>query len=66
MKTMNIKKTSKKINKKKDKKIFHSVTEVEKEFFPTSVEERKKRISNNIEKKTGSKLMAEILSSFLN
>lgn len=57
----------KKIEKEKKKEGFHSVTEVEKEFFPIGTAEKKKQvqITDSIEKKTGSKLMTDILSSYL-
>ncbi len=60
MKTKN-----KKIEKEKQKEEFHSVTEVKKEFFPASIAEKKKYDFDGIEKKTGSKLMLDILSSYL-
>ncbi len=64
---INMKTKDKKIGKKKQKEEFHSVTEVEKEFLPVSTDEKKEqaRIIDNIEKKTGSKLMLDILSSYL-
>ena len=62
---INMKTKNKKIEKEKQKEEFHSVTEVKKEFFPASIAEKKKYDFDGIEKKTGSKLMLDILSSYL-
>ena len=55
------------MNQKKKKEKFYSIQEIEKEFFPINVVKEKKqvRIVHNLEKKTGSKLMTDILSSDL-
>lgn len=61
MKTKN-----KKIEKERKKEKFYSTTEVEKEFFPVeTAKEKEAGVIDNIEKKIGSKLMTDILSSYL-
>ena len=52
--------------KRKKEKEFFSITEVEKEFFPANTTKKKeKSIIGNIKKKAGSRLMTDILSSYL-